>query len=61
MGLRDSVAFRHTGGTLAVMNSEFHGAAGTERLYEGTGNNILWTNNVIRGGAGMVLPCVGVS
>lgn len=56
MGLRESVAFRHLGGELCVMNSSFSGPAGTERLYEGIGRNVKWMNNTVSGGEGMRLP-----
>lgn len=49
MGLRDSVAIRHEGGTLRIMGCTFSAPAGTERLYEGSGDNVTWTGSTVQG------------
>lgn len=56
MGLKKSTAIKHTGGRLDVMLSLFRGTAGSEVLYEGTGQNVFWTQNRSHGGEGMRVP-----
>lgn len=47
MGLRESVAIRHEKGRLFVSDSDFRAPVGTERLYEGIGENIDWRSNML--------------
>lgn len=56
MGLKKSTVIKHVGGRLSVMSCHFRGTAGTEVLYDGTGENVAWVSNVSTGGEGMSLP-----
>lgn len=56
MGLKESTAIRHTGGHLTVLSCAFRGTAGTEKLYEGSGNNVDWIASQSSGGEGMNVP-----
>ena len=53
MNLRKSTAIVHRRGKLRVAFCDFRGAAGCEKLYEGSGKNVEWIANEVRGGAGM--------
>ena len=53
MNLRESTAIVHRGGDLRVAFSDFRGAAGCEKLYEGDGRNVEWVSCRASGGAGM--------
>lgn len=53
MGLRKSTAIVHKKGRLIVNASDFNGAAGCERLYEGSGKDLIWQANHVNGGKGM--------
>lgn len=49
MELKKSTAICHRGGTLRVSNCDFTATVGTEKLYEGSGENVLWSSNVLEG------------
>lgn len=53
MGLRKSTAIVHTGGVVQFEGCKFTGAAGTEHLYEGKGENVVWQSNIVAGGVDM--------
>ena len=53
MNLRKSTAIVHRGGHLRVVFGRFCGAAGCEKLYEGSGKDIEWISNEVSGGADM--------
>ena len=59
MGLRESTAIRHLGGRLSVISCAFRGPAGTEKLYEGSGENVEWIASSATGGEGMTVPEFG--
>ena len=50
MGLRKSTAIVHRGGSLTVDGCDFRGAAKCEKLYEGDGKNLVWSNVRASGG-----------
>lgn len=56
MGLKKATVIKHHGGRLDVMLCAFRGPAGTEILYEGSGEDVHWTSNSLRGGEGMKPP-----
>lgn len=56
MGLKQSTAIRHLGGHLVVMSCAFRGTVGTEKLYEGIGEQVDWIANKATGGEGMKVP-----
>ena len=56
MGLKQSTAIRHLGGHLVVMSCAFRGTVGTEKLYEGSCENVAWIANKSTGGEGMKVP-----
>ena len=56
MGLKQSTAIKHMNGHLVVMSCAFRGTVGTEKLYEGSGENVDWIANKSTGGAGMKVP-----
>lgn len=39
-----------------MMSCMFHGTVGTEKLYEGIGNNVDWIANKATGGENMEVP-----
>lgn len=49
MELKQSTAICHRGGTLRVSNCDFTATVGTEKLYEGSGENVHWNSNVLEG------------
>jgi hypothetical protein len=49
MGFKTSTAIKHTGGELTVIASTFRATVGTEKLYEGDGENVNWQNNFVSG------------
>lgn len=49
MGLKKSTAINHTGGRLFVNLCCFRSTVGTEILYCGDANNVVWENNVTYG------------
>ena len=53
MGLRKSTAIVHSGGRLTVRDCSFIGAANVEKLYCGSGTNLVWRNVRAVRGAGM--------
>ena len=53
MNLRKSTAIVHRGGRLHVAFGRFCGAAGCEKLYEGSGKNVEWISTEVSGGANM--------
>lgn len=56
MGLKQSTAIRHVGGQLVVLSCAFRGPTGTEKLYEGNGENVSWIASQSSGGEGMKIP-----
>lgn len=56
MGLTQSTAIRHVQGHLVILSCAFRGTAGTEVLYEGTGENVEWIASKSTGGPGMAVP-----
>lgn len=56
MGLKKSTAIKHLGGHLVVMSCAFRGTVGTEKLYEGIGNDVDWIANKATGGENMKVP-----
>ncbi len=56
MGLKKSTAIKHLGGNLSVMSCRFRGTVGSEKLYEGTGENVSWISSVSTGGEDMKIP-----
>lgn len=56
MGMKNSTAINHVGGNLSVMSCQFCGTTGNEKLYEGTGENVVWISNISTGGDGMKVP-----
>lgn len=49
MGLKKSTAICHLGGKLQVTMSCFRATVGTEKLYEGSGEQVEWDKNTVRG------------
>ena len=49
MGLRKSTAIRHLGGKLMVTMCDFRATVGTEVLYEGSKENVVWAQTQARG------------
>ncbi len=56
MGLKKATVIKHHGGRLDVALCAFRGTAGTEVLYEGIEEDVVWTANKATGGKGMDLP-----
>jgi len=55
MGLKKSTAIKHTRGAISVAFCAFRGPVGTEKLYEGEGQNVTWLSNTVQGD-GFALP-----
>ncbi|MBQ6915212.1 MAG: hypothetical protein IJQ65_05785, partial [Kiritimatiellae bacterium] len=53
MNLRRSTAIVHRGGHLRIAFCEFRGAAGCERLYDGSGKDVEWIASAAVGGDNM--------
>lgn len=49
MGLKKSTAINHIGGNLSVTMSTFRATVGTEELYIGNKENLIWDNNSVSG------------
>jgi len=56
MELKQSTAIKHVKGHLVVMSCAFRGTVGTEKLYEGIGEQVDWIANKSTGGEGMREP-----
>lgn len=49
MGLKKSTAILHLRGTLVASLCRFTATVGTEKLYEGSGENVIWDHNIAGG------------
>ena len=58
MNLRKSTAIVHRKGRLRVAFCDLRGTTNCEKLYEGSGKNVVWIGNDVYGGANMAADAV---